>query len=186
MKEYFFSFSLSLSIPPFLPTSLSLFSSLSPSFALFLSLLSPPLYIPRSPSPRLTFSSSLSLPPSFPPPPFLFFTHSLSPALLLSLPLLSLSLLLYDTAPPDHLQFLERVAAFRRQVSPVIQMLASSGLLATRSIDSNSSPKMIEKAHSSGYTPTISLLRRASVVFPWRTSLTEATATEKMRYRNKQ
>ena len=37
-----------------------------------------------------------------------------------------------------------------RQVRPVVQMFASSGVLAIRSIDSKSSPKMMEKAHSFG------------------------------------
>ena len=70
------------------------------------------------------------------------------------------------------------VLALMRQVSPVSQMLASSGVLAMRSMDSKSSPNIMEKAHSSWYIPAISLFFRASVVLPPRTSLMSTIGTE--------
>jgi len=41
------------------------------------------------------------------------------------------------------------VLVLMRQVRPVSQILASSGVFAIKSIDSKSSPNIIEKAHSS-------------------------------------
>lgn len=84
-----------------------------------------------------------------------------------------------------NLQLLDLELALSKQVRPLIQMLASSGVFAIRSMDSNSSPNIMEKAHSSGYTPRISLLRRASVVFPCLTSLIDDTATKTKKKKKK-
>lgn len=64
-----------------------------------------------------------------------------------------------------------------RKFKPATQMFASSGDSAIKSIDSNSSPCMMEKAQSSEYMPVMSGFFITSVFFPGRTSRILLTGT---------
>jgi hypothetical protein len=78
-----------------------------------------------------------------------------------------------------HLHVWAPMSAFR----PVTQMLASSGVEATKSKDSKSSPYIIENAQSSACPEDKSRFRRISVLFPTRISFMLSIGTVKIEYR---
>ena len=68
-----------------------------------------------------------------------------------------------------NIRYLHRISPIRK-FNPVTHIFASTDDNAIRSIDSKSSPYMIENEHSSLYIPVISGFFKTSVFFPRRTS----------------